>query len=210
MIVKSPFTLLSFVSERVSVLCEYLTLSYKQVHLYPLNTSLPVFKQTSHSNCLIGHEVDTHRLAEVVVRQRVAPQLALRHERLVAALHLAFILPVRLVDALDVHIQVAVPHERLAAVLVRTHEPLLVLVVTANVHLQPAVRRVPFLAARVRALEPLRITTTTHTYLGIARVDPLVLAEVLRVVEGLATVRERAHEFLPSGVVVDVEVRVQI
>ena len=146
----------------------------------------------------------------MVVRQHVASQLALRHERLVAALHLAFILPVRLVDALDVHVQVAVPHERLAAVLVRTHEPLLVLVMAANVHLQPAVRRIPLLAARVGALEPLRVTTIAHTYFGIARVDPLVLAEVLRVVERLAAVRERAHELLPSGVVVDVEVRVQV
>ena len=146
----------------------------------------------------------------MVVREHVPLQVALRHERLVAALHIALVLVVHLVNALHVHVQVAVAHERLPAVLERTHEPLLVLVVAADVHLQPAVRRVLLVAARVRALEPLRVRIVSSTHLGVARVDPTVLAEVLRVVEGLAAVGEVAHVLLLARVVVNMHVRVQV
>lgn len=164
----------------------------------------------THITRLLRHDPHRHVLPEAVVRQHMPLQVALRHEGLIAALHIALVLMRHLMHALHVHGQIAVPHERLAAVFVRTCKSLVVLVMAADVHLQSAVRRVLLVTARVGALKSLGVTLARRNYFRVARVDPAVLTQVLRVVERLSAVREIAYVLLLARVVVNVHVRVQI
>lgn len=140
------------------------------------------------------------------MRALMSLQFALRHKRFPASLHITFVRPLPLVHALYVHLKVVVSHELPIAALDRAHELLLILVMSANMHLQAAVCVVLLPTIRLVADERLELTRREIDDIGAARVNPLVLFQVLQVVEGFAAVRVFAHEGFATRCVMNVHV----
>ena len=140
------------------------------------------------------------------MRALVSLQLALRHKRFPASLHITFVRPLPLVHALYVHLKVVVTHELPIAAFDRAHELLLILVMSANVHLQPAVCVVLLPAIRLVADERLELTRREIDDIGAARVDPFVLFQMLQVVEGFAAIWVFAHEGFATRRIMNVHV----